>query len=158
MPDPNDIVGHKTFDTGEVCPETGFPKLRHEPVTRAEADRWLAAAERERAARAEQMPDEAAALRVMHEAFVRLTELGWRAAMHAPRDGTRLRLVEAGSTGIHDGYRDSEGRFWILDSDMWPSDPVLFRLYPEDQAKADVRMAEARERFRAIWAQESKDA
>ena len=50
---PDDVVGRKTFDTGEVDPETGFPKLRHEPLTRAEADRFWKAAEAAKASRAD---------------------------------------------------------------------------------------------------------
>ena len=42
----------------------------------AEKDRW----------RADQMPDEASALRVLNEAYRRLIELGWREPMYAPND------------------------------------------------------------------------
>lgn len=48
---PDDIVGHKTFDTGELG-ESGFPVLRHEPLTRAEADALWDACERAREDRA----------------------------------------------------------------------------------------------------------
>lgn len=47
----DDIVGHKTFDTGERG-EDGFPVLRHEPLTRAEANAlWgrVEAADKQRA-------------------------------------------------------------------------------------------------------------
>ena len=62
---PDDIVGHKTFSTGEICPETGFPAVRHEPLTRAEADALWEAADAAKAKRAADMPDEKAALRTM---------------------------------------------------------------------------------------------
>jgi hypothetical protein len=89
----------------------------------------LAAAREARAARAEEMPDEAAALKVLHRAFTRLKELGWREANYAPT-GTRLLLVEAGSTGVHRGDRDTERRFWIHDQDTWPSRPILYKEDP----------------------------
>ena len=54
---PDDVVGRKTFDTGEVDPETGFPKLRHEPLTRAEADRFWKAAEAAKASLLDRLPE-----------------------------------------------------------------------------------------------------
>lgn len=80
-----------------------------------------------RAKRAEDMPDDSAALGAMFQAHQRLKEMGWRDAIYAPKDGSPLELVEPGSTGIHAGYRDAEGRFWIVDDDVWPSRPTLFR-------------------------------
>lgn len=155
--DPNEVVGHKTFDMGEICPETGFPKMRHEPITRAEAADIVEACERARKARAAQMPDEATALRVLSDAYERLTELGWRASMYAPRDGKHFKAIEAGSSGIHDCYRDPEGRFWVCDGDTWPSNPILFRLYPEDQAEEDARWASFRERAATLRALAQKE-
>lgn len=72
------------------------------------------------------MPDDAAAIRAMHDAHLRLKELGWHEATYAPKDGSGLQVIEPGSTGIHAAYRDSEGRFWI--DGGWPSRPVLFKL------------------------------
>jgi hypothetical protein len=86
----------------------------------------LVAAREAQAARAEEMPTEADALAVMHRAFTRLRELGWRDAASAPV-GKPLLLIEAGSTGIHHGTRDKERRFWIHDRDTWPSRPVLYK-------------------------------
>lgn len=84
-----------------------------------------------KAERAVRLPDEAACLRALMDGFSRLKELGWRDAVYAPTDGTPLVLIEAGSTGIHQGYRDDERRFWIEgDSDIWPSRPILFRVPP----------------------------
>lgn len=123
---PTDIVGHKTFDTGEIGPN-GFPVLRHEPLTRAEADAILEQCEREEAERAEKMPDERAAIRALWSAYQRLRELGWRDAIYGPTDGRELEVIECGSTGIHRAYRDKERRYWVLDGDVWPSKPVLFR-------------------------------
>ncbi len=152
---PDDIVGHKTFDTGELCPETGLPKLRHEPLTRAEADALWERVEAEKAARAASMPDEKAALRVLQNAHTRLKELGWRDAIYCPKDGTHFQVIEAGSTGIHDGAYSGEwpnGSWWVYDGDMWPSRPILFKLYPEDQATEDALWAERKARFAALRA------
>lgn len=71
---------------------------------------------------------ERATINKLFAAYNRLTELGWRSAFYAPRDGTPIELLEAGSTGIHTGHRDADGSFWIADADdSWPSMPVLFR-------------------------------
>lgn len=153
MPEsPDDIVGHKTFDTGEICPETGFPKVRHEPLTRAEASAIWEAAERRQKERAEKWPDEQSAIDGMFDAYQRLKELGWREAIYCPKDGSHFKVIEPGSTGIHDGAYWGEwpnGHWNVFDGDIWPSHPVLFRLYPEDQAKEDERWARAKEKFRA---------
>ena len=152
---PDDVVGHKTIDTGETDPETGFPKLRHEPLTRSEADGIWAATEAAKASRAERMPDEKAALKAMQDAYTRLRELGWREASYCPKDGTHFQAIEAGSTGIHDANYTGEwpsGSWWIYDGDVWPSRPILFRLYPEDQKKEDERWAAGRERLKAMMA------
>lgn len=61
LTDPNEVVGHKSFDTGEIGPN-GFPILRHEPITRAEADKIWLALENARQRRAREMPTEKEAL------------------------------------------------------------------------------------------------
>lgn len=143
---PDDIVGHKTFRDGQG----GF---RHEPLTRAEGEAIWAAAEAEREKRQADMPDEQTALNVMGSAFQRLRELGWREAIYCPKDGTSLQIIEPGSTGIHRAHYHGEwpkGTWWVEDDgDLWPSRPCLFKLYPEDQAKEDARMAEAAARYRS---------
>lgn len=132
---PDDIVGHKTFDTGEICPETGFPALRHEPLTRAEADAIFDRADTQRAARAAEMPDEQAAIRGMWDGYQRLKELGWNDACYCPKDGSLFFVIEPGSTGIHTANYQGEwpdGCFWIAEAgDIWPSHPILFKLFPE---------------------------
>lgn len=155
MTDPtkeNEIVGHKTFDTGETDQETGFPKLRHEPLTRAEAAAMWKAVETEKAARAERMPDEQAAIRQMQDAYTRLRELGWDDPSYCPKDGSHFKVIEPGSTGIHDANYTGEwpkGTWWVYGGDVWPSRPVLFRLYPDDEAKEKLRWDAARERLKA---------
>lgn len=150
---PDDIVGHKTFSTGETCPETGFPKMRHEPLTRGEANAMWESAMAEKASREERMPDEQSAIRAMWDAHQRLTELGWRDPSYCPKDGSHFKVIEPGSTGIHDGAYWGEwptGHWNVFDGDVWPSRPVLFKLYPEDQAKEDERWKNAKAKFRAL--------
>lgn len=160
---PNDIVGHKTFDTGERDPETGFPLLRHEPLTRAEGEAlWNRAKERERQ-RAERMPDEQSAIDAMFDAWLRLKELGWNDAMYCPKDGTHFRVIENGSTGVFDCMYQGEwpeGHWMTFDEhDCYPSSisPALYRLYPEDEAKHKQRMAEGAARYKAEMESESTD-
>lgn len=52
------------------------------------------------------------------------------AGFHAPV-GPALLLIEPGSTGIHEGWRDQDG-FWVADKkgkavDIYPSDPILYK-------------------------------
>lgn len=152
---PDDIVGHKTFDTGEICPETGFPKLRHEPLTRAEAAAIWESAERRQKERAERMPDEQSAIDALFEAYQRLKELGWNDPSYCPKDGSHFKIIEPGSTGIHDCNYHGEwpnGSWWLYDGDVWPSRPVLFKRYAEDQEKYDQKMREGAARVQAWMA------
>lgn len=150
---PDDVVGHKTFGTGEICPETGLPLLRHEPLTRLEAEALHAMINAARAKREAAMPDEKSAIGHMHDGWSRLKDFGWSDACYCPKDGTHFQVVEAGSTGIHDCTYEGEwpkGSWWIYgDGDIWPSRPILFKLYPADQEKYDARMKAAAKRFKA---------
>lgn len=129
----NTIVGHKTFSDGKG----GF---RHEPLTQGEADVILARCAKEEAKRAEDMPTEKEALNTMWQAYQRLRELGWHEACYCPKDGTTFQAIEAGSTGIHECSYSGEwpdGYWWIhADDDMWPSRPILYKLYEEDEKSA----------------------
>lgn len=95
-------------------------------------ERLEAAFEAKDKAQAERMPDEAAALRQMHDAYTRLQKLGWREAIYCPKDGTVFDAIEVGSTGIHDCHYEGEwpnGHWWTRDGDdLWPSRPSLYRL------------------------------
>jgi len=86
--------------------------------------------------RAEKMPDEKAALNQMFEAYQRLKDLGWNHAMYCPKDGTVFDAISAGSTGICPTcYRGEwpDGKYWGFEaSDMWPSNPILFKLKEKD--------------------------
>lgn len=130
MSNGDEIVGHKTLDDGKG----GY---RHEPLTRAEADALYAAIEARDRKRAADMPTEQDAVNAMCDAHQRLKELGWREACYAPT-GVPLKLIEAGSSGIHDGQADGEWpnlHFWIsAHCDIWPSRPVLFK--PDDKCDA----------------------
>lgn len=151
---PDDIVGHKTFDTGELG-ESGFPLMRHEPLTRAEADALWEACERERENRAARMPNEQAAIRALFDAWQRLKELGWNDGRYCPKDGTHFRVIELGSTGIFDCVCGGEwpDRTWTTFDglDAYPSSraPAMFRLYPEDEAAYKARMKEAADKHQA---------
>ena len=134
----DEIVGHKTISTGEINPETGFPALRHEPLTRAEADEIWKRADAAKAKRAADMPTEDDAVRALWSAYQRLCELGWRPARYCGHDGKDHRVVEAGSAGIHVGHRMEGGPdcWWIADAgDLWPSHPILAKPIEPSAAK-----------------------
>jgi hypothetical protein len=155
---PDDIVGHKTVDTGEICPETGFPKLRHEPMTRAEAATLWEAVERQKQARNERMPDEQSAINALFDAWVRLKDFGWREPSYCPKDGRPFNVIELGSTGIFEGAYRGEwpNGSWDMwdDRDMYCSSiaPAMFKLFPKDQAEEDARWKAGAERVRAWMA------
>lgn len=122
-------------------------------LSAGECDAIWAQVQAERAKRQADMPDEKAALRVMHDAFIRLKELGWREAVYCPKDGSIFDVIEAGSTGIFRGFYHGEwpAGHWIVSDgeDSYASRPVLFRLDPEAEAARQAKMAEAVARFRA---------
>lgn len=119
-----EIVGHKTFNDGHGS-------LRHEPLTRAEADALIAHCKSEDERRKALMPDERSAIRMMMDAHTRLTDMGWKDAVYCPKDGTVFEVIEPGSIGIFKCQYEGEwpkGTWWILgDGDMFPARPVLFR-------------------------------
>ena len=103
--------------------------------TQEEWDAMIADIEASKAARAAKMPDEAAALAQMHEAWTRLKELGFREAQYAPK-GKTLQFIEIGSTGIHVGHRDDKSDSvlcWLEEAGaLWPSRPILWRKRPTE--------------------------
>jgi hypothetical protein len=151
----DDIVGHKTFDTGEICSETGFPKLRHEPLTRAEANALWERVEAAACDRTERMPDEQSAIKALFDAWQRLKELGWEEPQYCPKDGTSFKVIELGSTGIFDCNYHGEwpdGMFMVSDErDVYPTSigVAMYKLLPADKEKRKQRMAEAAARFNA---------
>lgn len=139
--DDNKIVGHFTLRDGS-----------HLPLTAKEAREISDEDDRKHAERAERLPDVHAAINAMFDAYDRLRELGWREACYCPKDGTEFEVIEAGSTGIFPCVYEGEwptGCYWIQEDGGCPSRPILFRLYPEDEAKRQAKLAEAAARCRA---------
>jgi hypothetical protein len=115
------------------------------------AEEIMASVEAAAQRRAEAMPTEHDAIRAMHDAWVRLKELGWRDGQYMPTTGERHAGIQCGSTGIHamTATRD-EGPFGALtarttwtayDGDIWPSSvpPVLFRPWKETDVQPNLR-------------------
>lgn len=121
---PDDVVGHATVIDADGS-------LRHEPLTRREADALWKTTEEARLRRESSMPDEKAAIAVLFSAWLRLKELGWKEAEYCPKDGTPFDAIEPGSTGIHRCHYDGkwpDGHWWTSDEhDMYPSRPILWR-------------------------------
>lgn len=126
----------------------------HVPLSAEQAKAIWDESERHRAERAARLPDEKSAISAMFDAYDRLRELGWSEACYCPKDGSGFQVIEPGSTGVHHAHYDGQwpkGTWWIhdTDGDLSPSRPILFRLYPEDEAKRKAKMAEAVARYRA---------
>jgi hypothetical protein len=134
MADGDEIVGHKTFATGEICPETGMPRFRHEPLTRKEADALWQAVEAAKAKRVADMPTEQDAVNALWSAQQRLKELGWDeprgySVRELREEGKEAMLIEFSSSGIHRGhYHAVKGDdVWWIGPDGSPSHPCLVR-------------------------------
>ena len=112
-------------------------------------------AQQEETERAVRMPDEQAAISALWDAHQRLKELGWKEPCYCPKDGTKFRVIELGSTGIFDCYYSGEwptGYYNVMDEhDCYPTSTgvAMFRLYPDDEEKRKQKMAEAAARFKA---------
>lgn len=102
-------------------------------------DSYIAQIEVDRERRAEQMPTDSDAINILHDAYQRLTDLGWQNPVFCPKDGTPFEVIEAGSCGIHKCIYMGEwpkGGWWIMDDgDLYPSRPILFRRIQKDQSK-----------------------
>lgn len=119
MTDTNPVVGWGTTDKGERV-----------PIHKDLADKLWAEAEAAKAKREADMPTERDAIVALNQAYTRLCELGWQNPIYAPKNGSPLDLIEAGSTGIHRGHYDGDwpiGSWWIVDGGVSPSRPVLAR-------------------------------
>ncbi|MEQ8504630.1 MAG: hypothetical protein RIB80_04840 [Rhodospirillales bacterium] len=137
MSDGKQIVGNKTFSDGRG----GF---RHEPLTRDEADTIWTKAKALYDKRAADMPTERDALNALSQAYKRLTELGWKNAIYCPKDGSIFKVIEAGSSGIHDCsyWGEWPTGSWMIhaEGDLCPSHPILFKPSPNDtKGKTDAR-------------------
>lgn len=127
MSDPNEIVGHKTFSTGDP-----LHPFRHEKLTQAEADAILAACDAAETKRTEAMPTEQDAVNTLWAAQERLKRLGWKDPTYAhelKQEGVEALLIELGSSGIHRGYYHAvNGRnVWWIGPEGYPSHPCLVR-------------------------------
>lgn len=84
--------------------------------------------------RADLMPDEQAALRVMFMVWERLKDFGWNDPVYCPKDGTEFDVIELGSTGVFSGrYVGTwpDGHWELMDDrDVYPTSrqPAMFRL------------------------------
>jgi hypothetical protein len=153
--DPDEIIGHKTFDTGERD-EHGFPKFRHEPLTRSEVNALWEASEAAKRSRVERMPDEKAAINALFDAWQRLKELGWNDPQYCPKDGSNFKVIELGSTGIFDCHYQGkwpDGLYMVSDErDVYPTSTgvAMYRLLPDDEEKRKQKLAEAGALYRAL--------
>jgi hypothetical protein len=127
LSDPNEIVGHKTFGTGDP-----LRPFRHEPLTRKEADALWAAAVAAEEKRAKDMPTEQDAVNALWSAQERLKKLGWKDPRYAHelrKEGVEALLIELPSSGIHRGtYHAVNGQdVWWIGPDGSPSHPCLVK-------------------------------
>jgi len=123
---------------GEFSGSATLTDGRRVALSHDEAKALWGSAMAAKAKRATDMPTEKDALNVMHDAFTRLRELGWREAIYCPKDGTIFHCIEAGSTGIFDAHYEGKwptGSWWIhAEGDLWPSRPILFKPLPPPPA------------------------
>jgi hypothetical protein len=104
-------------------------------VSDIDAKAIFAKIEKDRAERADKMPTERDAIRVMFHAWQRLKELGWHDGQDMPATGERHAGIECGSTGIHsytaERINNAATMYMVYDGDLWPTrvPPVLFRLW-----------------------------
>ena len=97
------------------------------------AEEILFEAETDRRLRLADMPTEQDAINTLFSAYQRLKELGWRDGIYMPKDGTKVSVIQVGSTGIFDcSYvvEWADGYFYTYDgSDVYPSQsvPPLFK-------------------------------
>lgn len=101
------------------------------------------------AARAALMPTEQDAIKLMHEAYTRLKDLGWREAIYCPKDGSLFDAVSPGSTGIHETHYSGKwptgGWFCFDGGDVWPSNPTLYRPTEKELADREAAMRRFRD-------------
>ncbi len=65
---------------------------------------------------------------VINREVRKLKENGWLAPHPSADKDYWLEMLEPESVGVHSGYCDEEGSYWVVDQvDCWPSDPMLVR-------------------------------
>ena len=105
-------------------------------MTTQDAESIFAEIEARQQKRADDMPTQEDALRVMLSAFERLKDLGWAPAIYSPKDGTVFEAIEAGCGApgrCHYMGEWPEGGWWMHDNgDLWPARPILWRQLPDN--------------------------
>ena len=107
-----------------------YPK---KPIPENSVLRLLADAQEAKNTRAADMPTEQDAINAINRAYTRLKELGWNDGMYMPKDGTKVTVMQVGSTGTFDCAYVGEwadGFFYVYDGgDVYPSRsvPPLFK-------------------------------
>lgn len=102
-------------------------------VSQKEFDQLLHEIKQDKRSRAEKMPTEKDAIKLIFEAYLRLKELGWQDMTYAPRDGSTFSIIEAGSTGIHPCFDFGQGSGdWMspADGDLYHIRPMMFKPAP----------------------------
>lgn len=121
MTENNDFVGFKCTMDGNGC----------QSVSREEADEIVRLCDEADVKRKNDMPTERDAINAMQQAYIRLRDFGWREAIYCPKDGRTFKVIENGSTGIHDCHYEGKwpkGTWWVhSEGDLWPSRPCLFK-------------------------------
>ena len=78
------------------------------------------------------MSDEVEHVKAICANIKRLKKLGWLSLEPTAHAGKRLRIIEADSSGIHDGFCDSDGGYWTMSvRENWPSNPLLVKIFRE---------------------------
>ncbi len=114
----------------QAASDTNGPILR---------DYWAEAEKREKDWRE---AGEQKLLAQMNDAREGLKSLGWRDGLHAPKDGTRFLVIEAGSTVVFpctwmpNASIVTGGAFWAeAYGDLLPAKPLLWKPLPTSEKK-----------------------
>ncbi len=100
----------------------------HVPLSEEAATAFWKSAEGQRAARKEDMPTEADALRQFHQAYTRLCEIGWKAPCYAHHMG-ECDVISLGSSGVHRATYSGQwptGDWWLR-ADFDTIEPALVK-------------------------------
>lgn len=117
-------------------------------MDKADVQQLLADVDAAKARRAESIPTEKDAIRVMFDAWQRLKELGWRDGQSMPATGERYAGIQCGSTGIHAYTAErydgpfAHPMYYVYDGDLWCSriPPVMFRPWRDDDVQPNLRV------------------
>jgi hypothetical protein len=126
------------------------------------ADQLLAEIEREKEARARELPTIEDCLRMNVKLHQRMRELGWRDAIYCPKDGTEFDAIEFGCGAAGTCHYDGEwpkGSWWMhSEGDLWSSLPVMFKPRAVKTYEVTLHGTITRDIIR-VWAEaETEDA